>query len=353
MTLEELGQAIKEKREAAGMSLDDVAGRLKISVRILRTLEEGSVVGLPHAVYAKSFIRSFGQVVGYAPQELNAALEELFPPDAFDESKAESILRAHPAMTYYPDAGKRFAIILLLLALIGGLIGGSWYVAVTYGDKIIETIKMPFSAITSSPEATRVRQPNLSVESPEASSSILNTLSVFTAQPSPSDGQALPSQVVPPPDAPAASPPNTIHDSPAPAGVNDFNSENIENNSALQANNDADSSQQAIVNAGLDEHAPEQTEDEHIPVNMEASTPDGKNRLVIRVHAECWISSRADGGRARENMLYPGMNFAITYNDRLELIFGNAGGVSLSHNGRELGAPGASGRVVVMRFPEQ
>jgi len=48
----------------------------------------------------------------------------------------------------------------------------------------------------------------------------------------------------------------------------------------------------------------------------------------------------------------PGMSFAITYNERLEITFGNAGGVSLSHNGRELGSPGADGQVVVMRFPE-
>jgi hypothetical protein len=57
-----------------------VSARIKISGRILRSVEEGSTTGLPHAVYTKSFIRAFGLQVKYDPDELNAALEKLFPP---------------------------------------------------------------------------------------------------------------------------------------------------------------------------------------------------------------------------------------------------------------------------------
>ena len=322
MTLEELGQAIKKKRETAGMSIDDVAARTKISARILKTIEEGSLVGLPHAVYTKSFIRSFGQLVGYDPQELNAVLEELFPPDAFDESKAESILRANPAMTY-PEAGKRFAIILVLLALFVGLIGGTWYVIVTYGGQIMEAVKAPFSAVTSSPGETRGQPVSLA---PGPGSSLSNTVSVLTAQSSPLDGGGGDVSAVPTPIA--------TNDSPASAGVNASSPGNATENSIPQADTDAPLSP-----------------DDDIPVNMDVSIPGGKNRLVIRAHAECWIRSRADN-RVREFTVRPGAAFAITYNDRLEITFGNAGGVSLSHNGEELGVPGAGGRTVVVRFPQ-
>ena len=319
MTLEELGQAIKEKREAAGMSLDDVASRIKISARILRSIEEGSLVGLPHAVYTKSFIRSFGQLVGYDPQELNAALEELFPPDAFDESKAESILRANPAMTY-PDAGKRFAIIILLLAFFAGLIGGVWYVTVTYGEQIMDMVKAPFSAVGSTPGATS------GTGGAGETGGLPNTLSLLAAQPSPPDGQNTPS-----PPSPATT---ATNDSPAFAGVNASGPEGIAAGTGTEP----------------EEAASAQTVGDGIPVNLDVSTPGGKNWLAIRVRTQCWISSRADG-RVREFMAHPGMEFAITYNDRLEVTFGNAGGVVLSHNGQDLGAPGADGRVVTVRFP--
>jgi cytoskeleton protein RodZ len=356
MTLEELGQAIREKREAAGMSLDDIAARIKISARILRTIEEGSLVGLPHAVYTKSFIRSFGQLVGYDPQELNAALEELFPPDAFDESKAESILRANPTMTY-PDAGKRFAIILFLLALFAGLFGGTWYIAVTHGDQIVDAVKAPFSAITSPSEEKQPAAPSPTPPggTPGAGSSLSNTVSVLTAQSSPPSEKVSPARALPPPgDLSAVPVPIATNNAPASAGVNTSSSGSATENAMPQAAPGAASSPNAGPNAGsnagMDSLA--LMVDGDVPVNEEVSIPGGKNRLVIRAHAECWISSRADT-RVREFMARPGTAFAITYNDRLEITFGNAGGVSLSHNGRELGAPGGDGRIVTMRFPQQ
>jgi cytoskeleton protein RodZ len=352
MTLEELGRSIKEKREAAGISLDDVAARIKISARILRTIEEGSLVGLPHAVYTKSFIRSFGQLVGYDSQELNAALEELFPPDAFDESKAESVLLANPAMSY-PDAGKRFAIMLLMLVLTAGLIGGGWYVAAKYGGQIVEAIKAPFSALTSPSEETREQPAPPAGSPPENSSSLSNTLSVLAAHSSPANDQAISPRVASPPGTLSATPaPGATNDSPASAGVDASSSGNGVEDSAPQMNNDVALSQLSTPVPEAEERTSARaTNDDLVAVNEEASTPGGKNRLVVRAHAECWISSRADGGRAREYMLRPGMDFAIAYNDRLEITFGNAGGVRVSHNGKELGIPGADRQVVVMRFP--
>ena len=56
MTLKELGQTLREHREASGLSLDDVAARIKLSTRLLASIEEGATAGMPHAVYTKRFI---------------------------------------------------------------------------------------------------------------------------------------------------------------------------------------------------------------------------------------------------------------------------------------------------------
>jgi len=213
-----------------------------------------------------------------------------------------------------------------MLALFAGLIGGGWYVAVTYGDQIMELVKAPFSAITAPPEEKREQPAAPPAATPGAGSSLSNTVSVLTAQSSPPDGGGGDVSAVPTPIA--------TNDSPASAGVNASSSENATENSIPQADTDATLSP-----------------DDDVPVNQEVSIPGGRNRLVIRAHAECWIRSRADN-RVREFTVRPGAAFAITYNDRLEITFGNAGGVSLSHNGEELGVPGAGGRTVVVRFPQ-
>ena len=354
MTFEELGQLIREKREASGLSIDDVAARIKISTRILRTIEEGSMVGLPHAVYTKSFIRAFGQIVGCEPQELNATLEELFPPDAFDD-KSEPILRTYPALTY-PDAGKRFALMLFMLVILAGLIGGGWFVAVNYGDKIIELVKTPFSAITS-PDEPEQRAPANATEAPGASSGLSDTITTLVAQRTSPDREAVLADAVPPPEPPAAASPSPVaHNSPALAGVdasgpgnqNQAASSRIESASEAGAapspsapGTEADSASAAEARRGETGQV----------VLTDASTPDGRNRLVVQAHAECWISSRADGGRAREYTVHAGASFIITYNERLEITFGNAGGVSITHNGKSMGSPGPAGKVAVVRLP--
>ncbi|MDR1360345.1 MAG: helix-turn-helix domain-containing protein, partial [Deltaproteobacteria bacterium] len=79
MTLAELGQQIRARREEAGLNIEDVAARIKVSSRILLAIEAGAMEALPHVVYTKGFTRSFALVVGLPPEEVAARLEEIFP----------------------------------------------------------------------------------------------------------------------------------------------------------------------------------------------------------------------------------------------------------------------------------
>lgn len=309
MTLQELGQAIREHREAAGLSIDDVAARIKISGRILRSIEDGSLVGLPHAVYTKSFIRVFGQLVGLNPEELNQHLEKLFPLDAMEENRTEGVMR--PLPTTYPGTGKRLVALIVFLLVLGGLVGGGWYVTTQYGAAIWEIVKQPFSAITAPTGAPAEGQDNAAPGTGAAASSpgVSSTLSAIGqrgdapgAPPTTASGATSP--------APPAGMPNS--DSPAPAGVN--------------------ASEYSVL--------PE-----------EPLVPVGKNRLLISASEACWMSSRADGARGRDYTLQPNESFVLTYTDSLELTLGNAGGVTLEHNGKNLGHPGGRGQRIVLRFP--
>lgn len=62
------GTLLREAREAAGLSLDDVASRTKISRNQLEALEAESVRLLPEPVYVRAFIRDICCVTGGDPK---------------------------------------------------------------------------------------------------------------------------------------------------------------------------------------------------------------------------------------------------------------------------------------------
>jgi cytoskeleton protein RodZ len=90
-----------------------------------------------------------------------------------------------------------------------------------------------------------------------------------------------------------------------------------------------------------------------VPAGGERATSDGNNHVLIISRETCWMSSRADGAKGRDYLLKPGDRFALTYNSRLELTLGNAGGVELVHNGKIFGPGGQRGQKVVLNFPEK
>lgn len=380
MTLQELGQSIREKREAAGMSIDDVAARIKISGRILRSIEDGSLVGLPHAVYTKSFIRSFGLLVGYEPEALNTELDQLFPPESLDETRSEPTFRNQTVISY-PGAGKRFLVLLVLLLIFGGLLGGSWYVVVNYGDMILETVKKPFSAVSGQEggdpgEGSSVQDTTSFNGSERSSGELAHTLQALVAGSGNThsgtgrEGVVGGQRSVPPP-SPEASPtagdartdPSTTI-SPAHAGV-----------SASETGQQAQAEGAADPNAGgtaarKAETVPE-AQSVDVASGMVAATSDrgttsdmssaaaheiapgqaGVNILVILASESCWVGPRADGVKGRDRTLQPGETYTLTYNRTLEVVLGNAGGVTLTLNGMDSGRPGRSGQRTVLRYP--
>ena len=58
------------------------------------------------------------------------------------------------------------------------------------------------------------------------------------------------------------------------------------------------------------------------------------------------------GGKSEEVLLNPGMVKIWTFPDKALLKLGNAGGVKLSLNGRDIGTPGSKGQVMTIALPE-
>jgi len=67
---------------------------------------------------------------------------------------------------------------------------------------------------------------------------------------------------------------------------------------------------------------------------------------VLQVSANCWVLVQADGVRVYEGILLAGTARTFTARQELRVRMGNAGGVRVTLNGRDLGVQGRSGQVL-------
>lgn len=295
MTLQEMGQLIREQRETTGLSIEDVAGRIKVSARTLRAIESGSVEGLPHAVYTKGFVRSFALAVGMPPEELHSRLHQAFPPEAFDDAKPEPGPLVRPLTP--SGLGRKIAFLVLLLVMLAGLAAGGWYIVAAYGDEIMKRVKQPFSAVTPLPEsgingtAALTGMPTL--DRADLAEVASNSSGRNAAQ-SPS---VLSQEGAAAPLAPAASA-----------------------SSAAQA-----------ASAAVKPSPPAQTE---TPPTPRGETSTATQTVLISARTPCWVGSKADGGAGRQYTVKAGESFTLTFKKSLELVLGNPEGVDILYNGK-------------------
>ncbi len=74
-----LGQALKERREDQGLTLEKVSEWTKISVSTLQAIEEARADQLPVYTYLRGFILAYAKVLGMDEQEIDKELKSLIP----------------------------------------------------------------------------------------------------------------------------------------------------------------------------------------------------------------------------------------------------------------------------------
>ncbi len=79
---------------------------------------------------------------------------------------------------------------------------------------------------------------------------------------------------------------------------------------------------------------------------VDAATPKGSQRLVVRAVEPTWIRVQTDDGRVAEELLTAGATREWTSARRFVLTVGNAGGIEVELNGRPLPPLGARGAVI-------
>lgn len=341
MSFEELGSVLRAEREKRGLSLDKVAEHLKISARILRSLEEGDDSALPHSVYARGFVRSYGNYLGLDSEELQEAM--LAMNDEEQDVQPTSVY-ATPDLGSSHSGGKFFLILFVLLCAAGAAL--FWF----YRDADL------FSELQQARLSTAQPAPPRNVR-PEAVTPDSASRHGEAQQAAPAVGQGTQSG-----QSGQSGQASALRPVPS-AGIGSIGAQSLplqtgQTGQAGQSSQAGPSSQTGQAGQGgaqqssviADQGAG--TSQANAPAAVRDAPPvSGNHKIIITALAECWIHSNADDADTRQFSLRKGDTFALTFANKLQLKLGNAGGVRIRYNGEDLPPQGKDGQVRTLTFP--
>lgn len=310
MTAQDFGALIRARREAKGLSVEEIAARIKLSARALRSIEEGVLDGLPHAVYARGFVRSYGTSVGLSEEELNQGLSAIFPSAMFDEANPQP----GPIDRQRNSKGKggmdRLLAMCIVLVLLVLPIGAGWFVITQYGGDIMALVKRTFSASQSGAK-TETSAPAMSAA--VAGAERPGNTTRQAQNPTPTAASAVRENPYVPPAANATAAATVAVAAPAP-----------QHNATASVNTAA-----AVAD----------------PV------PAGDKAVVVEANANCWVKATADGAEGRRITVKAGETSVFPFKKTLVITLGNSGGVQLRYNGKPYPVSTKAGDVKTYMFP--
>jgi len=109
------GAALRQAREAAGLSIDSIAHQLKLHPRQVQALEDGTHDQLPGRTFVRGFMRNYARALNLDPAQVLAMLPDEAPEalGSTTHSMGEIRFESAPRRTW-----SRWAIPLALVALV-------------------------------------------------------------------------------------------------------------------------------------------------------------------------------------------------------------------------------------------
>ena len=81
-SLEDFGACLRDRREEAGISLQQISAITKISISTLEALENNDISGLPGGIFSRAVVRSYASEVGLDQEDTLHIFLEKFPSEA-------------------------------------------------------------------------------------------------------------------------------------------------------------------------------------------------------------------------------------------------------------------------------
>lgn len=263
-----VGAMLAAARQEAGMSVNEVAAQLRLSVRQIRALEEGDAATLPDPTFVRGFIRNYAKLLGLDVETLIAAYSAQLPLAAAQPISLHSENIRISGLDRKSWLPYLLAILFLLVALT------VWLILPESQAPVSETVQLSAEDGLVSPEQ--------------------ESISAMQPLPEALPEQSLPAEVSPALPAVTAAPPAT------------------ESGLASATTPPASGAEPAIA----------------------APVPGGA-KLELTYSQEVWLSVLDRDGKEIFNKTKPANSKDVVEGlPPLQLVIGNAAGVSLSYKGK-------------------
>ncbi len=316
-----IGETLRGERRKRNLELDQVSRELKIPRRFLEAIEDERFEGLPAGVFVKNFVRQYANLLGLdgeaiAAEAQRAVTLQPLPGEPGGPNLAQPEIHL-PRMETWESIGdrRRWASTLPALALVVVVMlvcsGVYAFWQRVHHETTAQTAEPPAAAVHA-PAAAPPAQPAPAPAAPPAQPG-------GTAPASNQSAAAQPPAAQNPPE------PNSA-DRPAP-----------ENHAAVPANPPAANAPAAAANS----------QTAASPANATANPPAATGPLHVELSAQepVWVLARQNGKYLFSGTLDANQTRTIDASGTLVLRVGNAGGLTVSVNGKPVGTLGPKGQI--------
>jgi cytoskeletal protein RodZ len=286
------GENLRREREMRGVSLDEIAGSTKISVRFLQAVENDDFASLPGGIFTRSFIRAYAKYLGLDDEQVMSEFQ-LTAAQAKDV-ELSPLMFASSSNTPRPERRPLLLPVALAVAMLLGA-----YSLFRYAHRREES-PVPISS----------SGPVQAAPSPA-------TAPVAPAPP------ALESPVNSEPSAGLGSSAQRTQPATGATGSESFQAQNTSSPSQAAA---------AQPNAAARRHEA-------------GALPETDMVLTVGATQRVWVSVDADGKTALQRTLTPEDSSTITAKDHFDLVTANAQALIVTLNGEILKMLGRQGEV--------
>jgi cytoskeleton protein RodZ len=289
------GEQLRQARESHNISLQEIASATKISSRALQALESEQFSQLPGGIFNKGFVRAYARYVGLDEEKMVSAYLEAAKVEASEtdiQTMSSQITAARAGARDSAVNGTTMVGVLALLVALG--LGAVW--------------------LKEHRREAREQAAAVSAEQSAASQAAS-------------------------PAAPVVGGPGTV------AGAASTGAQNVAQGAAQNATQNGTQSQRAASNT-----APG-------AAGTASANPAAPVEVSISASQRAWISVRSDGKKVESVTLDPDKpelrSRDYKANEKLILVVGNLGGLTVTYNGKPAGTLGAVGQTATITFTPQ
>jgi len=310
-----IGQALREAREAMGLTLDDVEQEIRIRSNYLEALENEDFDRLPGEVYVRGFLRNYARFLGVDLAENLAGDAETQEASPRTEANGDHRLSMNQPMAVpLEQSPGRIALrILIIVVIIAALAGGGYWLYRTY----FAGGQTPFQL----PAFLRARATATATAAP--TETFTPTVEIVPTETAIQPASATAT------DVPAATDTAQPVSTPVPAATH----------TALPASTSTPMPTPTIT------HTPAPTNTPTITATPTVKVYRGVE-VAISISERSWLQVAVDGVRVHEGILEPGDTRKWEGVRSIALRAGNGGGVVVKLNGELLGPLGEKDEVI-------